>query len=90
MQNEKIPKQSGSAKPGISKFYGDFHGKIFYVAKLAMFPINGIKTKPPMCFSQDICNYTEVGRAKIHALQNAVNPRALQQLMENPIRGAST
>lgn len=25
-----------------------------------------------MCFSQDICNYTEVGRAKIHALQTAI------------------
>lgn len=29
------------------------------------------------------------GRAKIHALQNAVNPRLLRQLMENPIQGAS-
>lgn len=79
----------GLRSQAFQQFYGDFHGKIFYVANLALFPINGIKTKPPMCFSQDICNYTEVGRAKIHALQNAVNPRLLRQLMENPIQGAS-
>ena len=60
------------------------------MAKLALFPINGIKTKPPLCFSQDICDYTKAGRAKIHALQNAVNPRALRQLMENPLQRVST
>ena len=79
----------GLRSQAFQQFYGDFHGKIFYVAKLALFPINGIKTRPPMCFSQDICNYTEVGRAKIHSLQNAVNLRLLRQLMENPIQGAS-
>jgi 5-methylcytosine-specific restriction endonuclease McrA len=88
-RTKRYRSKAGLRSQAFQKFYGDFHGKIFYVAKLAMFPINGIKTKPPMCFSQDICNYTEVGRAKIHALQNAVNPHALQQLMENPIRGAS-
>lgn len=89
-RTKRCRRKTGLRSQAFQKFYGDFHGKIFYVAKLALFPINGIKTKPPMCFSQSICNYTEVGRAKIHALQNAVNPHTLQQLMENPIRGAST
>ena len=80
----------GLRSQAFQQFYGDFHGKIFYVAKLALFPVNGVKTKPPLCFSQDICNYTETGRAKIHALQNAVNPHVLRQLMESPIQGAST
>lgn len=82
--------KTGLRSQAFQQFYGHFNGKIFYVAKLALFPINGVKTKPPMCFSQDICSYTEVGRAKIHALQNAVNPHILRQLMENPIQGAST
>jgi len=89
-RTKRYRSETGLQSQAFQKFYGDFHGKIFYVAKLALFPVNGIKTKPPLCFSQDICNYTEAGRAKIHALQNAVNPRALRQLMENPVQGAST
>lgn len=88
-RTKRYRNSTGLRSQAFQQFYGDFHGKIFYVAKLALFPINGIKTKPPMCFSQDICSYTEAGRAKIHALQNAVNPRLLRQLMENPIQGAS-
>ena len=88
-RTKRYRNSTGLRSQAFQQFYGDFHGKIFYVAKLALFPINGIKTKPPMCFSQDICSYTEGGRAKIHALQNAVNPRLLRQLMENPIQGAS-
>lgn len=88
-RTKRYRNSTGLRSQAFQQFYGDFRGKIFYVAKLALFPINGIKTKPPMCFSQDICSYTEGGRAKIHALQNAVNPRLLRQLMENPIQGAS-
>ena len=69
------------------QFYGDFTGKIFNVAGLALFPINGVKTTPPMCFSPDICNYSEKGRAKIHELQKAISPIVLQKLMEHPIQG---
>ena len=43
-----------------------------------------------MCFSPDVCNYSEKGRAKIHELQKAVNPITLQKLMEHPIQGQST
>ena len=89
-RTKRYRSNTGLRSQAFQQFYGHFNGKIFYVAKLALFPINGVKTKPPMCFSQDICSYTEVGRAKIHALQNAVNPYILRQLMENPIQGAST
>ena len=89
-RTKRYRSKTGLRSQAFQQVYGDFHGKIFYVAKLALFPINGIKTKPPLCFSQDICSYTKAGRAKIHAMQNAVNPRALRQLMENPVQGAST
>ena len=89
-RTKRYRSKMGLRSQAFQQFYGDFHGKIFYVAKLALFPVNGVKTKPPLCFSQDICNYTETGRKKIHALQNAVNPHVLRQLMENPIQGAST
>lgn len=82
--------KTGLRSQAFQQFYGDFTGKIFNVAGLALFPINGVKTTPPMCFSPDICNYSEKGRAKIHELQKAVNPIILQKLMERPIQGQST
>ncbi len=82
--------KTGLRSRAFQQFYGDFTGKIFNAAGLALFPINGIKTVPPMCFSQEICNYTESGRAKIHEMQKAINPIILQKLMENPIQGQST
>ena len=45
---------------------------------------------PPMCFPQEVCNYTEKGRRKIHELQKAISPTILQKLMEHPIQGQST
>lgn len=82
--------KTGLRSQAFQQFYGDFTGKIFNVAGLALFPINGVKTTPPMCFFPDICNYSEKGRAKIHELQKAVNPMILQKLMEHPIQGQST
>lgn len=82
--------KTGLRSRAFQQFYSEFTGKIFYVAGLALFPINGVKTTPPMCFSQDICNYSEKGRAKIHELQKAISPVILQNLMEHPIQGQST
>ena len=82
--------KTGLRSRAFQQFYGEFTGKIFYVAGLALFPINGIKTTPPMCFSQDICNYSEKGRAKIHELQKTISPVIMQNLMEHPIQGQST
>lgn len=79
--------KAGHRSRAFQQFYGDFTGKIFYVAGVALFPINGVKTMPPMCFSQEVCNYTESGRAKIHELQKAISPYILRQLMEHPIQG---
>jgi len=50
-RTKRYRSKTGLRSQAFQQFYGDFHGKIFYVAKLALFPINGIKTKPPMCFS---------------------------------------
>lgn len=45
--------KTGLRSQAFQQFYGDFTGKIFNVAGLALFPINGVKTTPPMCFSTD-------------------------------------
>ena len=82
--------KNGRRSPAFQQFYGDFTGKIFNVSERALFPINGIKTVPPMCFSPEICNYTECGRDKIHASQKAINSYILRQIMKHPIQGQST
>jgi group II intron reverse transcriptase/maturase len=48
------------------RLYGKYNGKIRVIHDVAIFPIYGCKTRPPRCFSQDVCNYTRQGREKIH------------------------
>ena len=59
-----------SEKPKISKtykkLYDGYKGKKYTIQGVTIFPIYGCKNKPPMCFSQGICNYTHEGRQKIH------------------------
>lgn len=82
--------KTGRKSKAFEYYYGDFTGKVFNVCNIALFPINGVKTSPPMCFTQGICNYTTDGRAKIHEMQKAVNPLTLQYLMEHPVKMRST
>ena len=46
--------------------------KIYRIMDIHMLPITGVHHKSPMNFSQEICNYTEKGRKKIHNNQRAV------------------
>lgn len=59
-----------SNKPKLTKtyeqLYGKYNGKYRTVCNLTIFPIYGCGNKPPMCFSQEICNYIKQGREKIH------------------------
>ena len=43
------------------RLYGNYNGKVRTVCNVSVFPIYGCKTKPPMNFNQEICNYTEQG-----------------------------
>lgn len=81
--------KSGFRGQAFQEYYGGFKGKVINVAGIALFPVAKVTTQPPMCFSQEISNYTEIGRVKIHELQKAVSPYILQQIMENPIQGQS-
>nr|WP_179208040.1 group II intron reverse transcriptase/maturase [Clostridium diolis] len=49
------------------RLYGNYNCKVRTVCNVSVFPIYGCKTKPPMNFSQEICNYTEQGRIAIHS-----------------------
>ncbi|MCD3327973.1 group II intron reverse transcriptase/maturase, partial [Clostridium botulinum D/C] len=53
------------------RLYGNYTGKARTIKGVTIFPIYGCKNKPPMCFTQEICNYTKSGRELIHKnLQN--------------------
>lgn len=87
-------------RPELSKtfkrLYSGYKGKYHTVKGVTIFPIGNCKTKPPMCFSQDICNYTEKGRIKQHEklkgfnhliiyLLNNVNKNENTELNDNRI-----
>ncbi len=55
------------------RLYGEYNGKIRTIWNITIFPIYGCKTKPPMNFSQEICNYTEIGRSTLHAKLKGYN-----------------
>lgn len=82
-------KTTGHKSEVFKKYYGDFTGKVYYVSGIALFPVSAVRTAPPMCFSQDICNYTVKGRMKIHKTLYGLNPKVLNYLMKNPVKGES-
>lgn len=80
-----IKSKNGTKSECYKKLYGNYKSKTIYIHEIALFPISGIKTKPPMNFSQDICDYTKEGREKIHKNQQSVDAHILHYIMRNPI-----
>lgn len=85
----KFSKYQGVRGKTYMKFYGDYNVKTYFIRGTPIFPIAGVKTNPPMSFSQHTCNYTEQGRLKIHKEQQCVDNKILRYLMENPVRAQS-
>jgi RNA-directed DNA polymerase len=67
------------------KFYGDYTGQLFAIKDRVLFPIVSVKNVPPKNYSQDICKYTILGRAKIHVCLHSIDMQLLKQIMENPV-----
>lgn len=56
--------------------------KIIMIADTPLLPINGVKHKNPLNFSQDICNFTEHGRNRIHEEIALVTKGEIRILLE--------
>ena len=56
--------------------------KIIMIADTPLLPINGVKHKNPLNFSQDICNFTEHGRTRIHEEIALVTKGEIRILLE--------
>ena len=88
-RTKSMQNKSGLKSKCYEEKYGGYKGKVTYICNIALFPIYGIKTKPPMNFSQDICNYTKEGREKIHKNIQNVSTHILKHIMENWIPNMS-
>lgn len=70
--------------------YKDYLGKKkIFACGLALFPIDGVKHKKPINFTQEKNSYTVEGRILIHSNQEAVPTFMVHYLMENPIKSES-
>ena len=83
-----------SDKPSLSKaykkFYGKYKGKIRTVSNVSIFPINDVSTVPPMNFTQEICNYTKVGRELAHKKLDNNYHYLIRYLLNNGTSNEST
>lgn len=86
----RIRSDTGVITKAYEKFYGKYNYKKWYMAGLILFPIAGIKTSNAMNLNQEICNYTEEGRKRIHDNLRAINHKILHYIMENPVQGQTT
>ncbi|AGB40181.1 Retron-type reverse transcriptase [Halobacteroides halobius DSM 5150] len=85
----EILSEKGTESKTFQKFYGEYNYKPHCVAGIRIFPIAGVTFKAPMNFSQEICDYTRIGREKIHKKLRSVSPVVLKYLVENPVRDKS-
>lgn len=80
-----IRTNSGSKSNEYYTKYGHYGGQEIYICNTILYPINGIKTKPPMLCNQKITNYTEEGRKIIHTKLGCINKDILNYISKNPV-----
>lgn len=80
----KKSKINGKTSKTYEKLYGNYNYKTYTLKGVTIFPIKGIKTNPPMSFTQEICNYTNEGRKLIHSRLKMISTKMLRYLVQNP------
>lgn len=48
------------------RLYGNYKSKLYSIKGITLFPVYGVTTKAPICFNQNISNYTVEGRQLVH------------------------
>lgn len=87
---KKVKSKNGLITPYFNKAYKDYlNKKKNFACGIILFPIDGIKHKSPLNFTQEKNSYTAEGRSLIHSSQEAVPPFMVHYLMENPIKSES-
>lgn len=57
--------KKGNKTKTYMKYYGDYKYNVF-ISEVPIFPFYGISFRPPSYFNQEICNYTQEGRERVH------------------------
>jgi len=87
---KKVKSKNGLITSYFKKTYKDYlNKKKNFVCGMILFPIDGVKHKSPLNFTQEKNSYTAEGRLLIHNSQEAVPPFMVHYLMENPIKSES-
>lgn len=83
---------SNKGEPDLTykKIYGNYNGKINYIAGKPLYPVYGIKHQKPFNLPKDINNYTELGRLKLHDKIKGADMRIVKYMLANPIKSMST
>ena len=69
------PKEFQAKTKGLSE-----DKKIYQIKDINLIPLTGISHSPPRNFSQTTCDYTSIGREKIHKNQKALDQTYLESL----------
>lgn len=80
-------RKTGKVDTTYNKLYGKYKGYKYHVNGMRIFPIYGVKCKPPLNFNQNICNYTVEGRELIHKKAEAIG-KITKYLVINPSSGS--
>lgn len=88
-RTKSIRSKQGNKSRAYELFYGKCKVKPLFIQRVALYPIHYVQTTPPVCFSQDICNYTVNGREKIHKYLQNFSYDTLQYIMKNPVQNQS-
>lgn len=65
-----------------ARVYGDYKNKRKFIANnTVIFPIDGMKHKNPMNFTQEICNYSVRGRELISNKKSKISNQTIQKLL---------
>ena len=84
-----IRSKTGTKTKTYERLYGKYKFRIVYIAKIALFPIVGLTTRPSRMLNQEICQYTKSGRVKIHENLSVCINKGIRHLLENPDKNES-
>lgn len=82
--------KTGIKSKAYEKYYSKYSGNTLNVLNVRLFPVTYIKTKNPMCFNQEINNYTEEGRSKVHEKLKEITNEELIAVMNTSNGNNST
>lgn len=80
--------KTGTKNRVVEKYYGQSKA-IKYYCKYAVIPISYIKTRPPMQFKTETCDYTEAGRKLVHEYLNLTLSSRIADMMRLFIKDES-